>query len=192
MRRAVKVVVWVVVFAACVVTGAVVAAHTNPFPPGVEDPGARPTATAPSSPESRGERFTGLATARTFHNLFVGGRCATAWLITLRFEVDEAEHIDGTGVARLRGDLRCEIPIAQVQSRRLDLAVGGRRHGDVLDLMLSVAVRDPLGSDDYGGLIATLSRFPDITLEGGRGKPMRSRRLTTETRVPTGPPITST
>ena len=41
MRRLGKVLAWTLVFAACAAVGAVVAANTNPFPPGVEDPGAR-------------------------------------------------------------------------------------------------------------------------------------------------------
>jgi hypothetical protein len=42
--RLVKVITWVLVFALCAALGAVVAANTDPFPPGVDDPGVRPSA----------------------------------------------------------------------------------------------------------------------------------------------------
>ena len=51
MRRAVKVLLWIAVFAACFGVGAYVAAHTDPFPPGVDDPGA--TAGSGSRPPRR-------------------------------------------------------------------------------------------------------------------------------------------
>ena len=40
MRKGVKVAAWVAVFLACAGVGAYVAAHTDPFPPGVDRPGA--------------------------------------------------------------------------------------------------------------------------------------------------------
>jgi hypothetical protein len=36
-----KVLIWIVVFAAFAAAGAYAASRTDPFPPGVEDPGAR-------------------------------------------------------------------------------------------------------------------------------------------------------
>lgn len=41
----VKVVVWILVLLVCAGAGAFVASRTDPFPPGVEDPGARPRTT---------------------------------------------------------------------------------------------------------------------------------------------------
>ena len=49
MPNPLKVVLWMLAFAAAVGAGAFVASRSNPFPPGVEDPGARPTV-APKSP----------------------------------------------------------------------------------------------------------------------------------------------
>ena len=43
MRRGVKVAAWAAVFLACAGVGAFIAAHTDPFPPGVD----RPSATSP-------------------------------------------------------------------------------------------------------------------------------------------------
>lgn len=173
MRRALKVIAWVVVFAACAGVGALIAAHTNPFPPGVEDPGARtstpisPTPT-PSGPGPVG--YSAIAGARTYHDLFVGGRCATAWRISLLVSGGgPTGHVAGTGVARLVGGLRCDFHTAQVQSERLKLMVAGHRRANILDLNLTVVSRDPVGSNDYGGLIGTLTRFPSVKLDGGKG-----------------------
>ena len=72
---------WVALFAACAGVGAFVAAHTNPFPPGVEDPGVErtpsPTPTPTATPA--GAAWSGGAGARTRHDLFVGGSCASDW-----------------------------------------------------------------------------------------------------------------
>jgi hypothetical protein len=42
-RRLLKVAAWAAVFLTCAGIGAFVAAQTDPFPPGVDDPGLRPT-----------------------------------------------------------------------------------------------------------------------------------------------------
>ena len=124
---------------------------------------------ASSPPGPRPATFAGTAGARTFHDLFVGGRCATAWRVTLSIDVFPDGHVEGAGVARLQGDLRCDFHTAQVQSERLTLAITGHRRGAILDLALSVDGREPKGSNDYGGLMGTLARFPGIPLSGVTG-----------------------
>ena len=79
MRRGLKIVVWVGVFAVCAGAGAFVAAHTNPFPPGVEDPGARSTTPPSTSPSPASERWSLAMTSATRHELHVGGASATAY-----------------------------------------------------------------------------------------------------------------
>jgi hypothetical protein len=158
VRRAVKVVVWVGVFSVCAGAGAYVAAHTNPFPPGVDDPGARSTTPTSSAP-SVVPRWTGTMRSRTEHVFHVGGSCLTEWRTEFTFAV-RAGTIRGRGVARLVGDASCDFPEVQVQTRALRLRVAGA----VVDRSVTVRfVRigpaDPIGSDDLGGFTATLSRI---------------------------------
>ncbi len=125
--------VWTLVFAACATVGAVVAANTDPFPPGVEDPGVRSSAAPTESPEpsaSSGPWLVRIDT-RTYHDLFVGGRCAANWRIDVGIAVADGP-IEGAGAAVRKSDLRCDEPTAQVQAERIDLrAVGTLRDGDL-------------------------------------------------------------
>ena len=169
MRRSLKIVAWIAAFAACAGVGAFIASRTDPFPPGVEDPGARPTSPAPtvtSSPIPAGaERWTGIVRARTYHDLFVGGRCRTDWVIPIRFSVDEDGAISGTGAAKRQGELRCDFPTAQVQSEEITLVVGGHRRDGLFDLSLAPESFVPDGSSDFGGLVATLPRLPSVRID---------------------------
>ena len=128
MRRWVKVAAWAAVFLACAGVGAYIAAHTDPFPPGVDRPGESPiptTATPTPSPPPGPVTWVGSIRSVTFHDLYVGGRCTTRWRGNLRFTVDTAGAIAGTGTARLDGQLECDFPIAQTQVRRFGLEVSG-------------------------------------------------------------------
>ena len=116
-----KIVVWTLVFAACAAVGAVVAANTNPFPPGVEDPGARPPRGDRRSDGVRRSRATSWLVridTRTYHDLFVGGRCAANWRIDVGIAVVDGP-IDGAGAAALEG---------RAAVRRADGAGAGRAH----------------------------------------------------------------
>ena len=184
MRRSLRIVAWVVAFAACAGVGAFIASRSNPFPPGVEDPGARPirSPSVTASPIPPGaQRWWGTVRARTYHDLFVGGRCRTDWFIPIRFSVDEGGAISGTGTAKLQGGLRCDFTTAQIQAEEITLVVGGRRRDGLLDLSLEPASFAPAGSSDYGGLVATLPRLPSIPI-GGQLPPERF----IEVRVPDG------
>lgn len=163
---------WVAVFAVSAGVGAFIASRTNPFPPGVEDPGARPVSTTASptaEPTPAGTPLLVSGGAATRHDLFVGGSCSSDWDLALHVTVDDAGKVSGTGVWRLRGRLRCDFPTAQTQARLVRLLVGGHRSGDELDLRLDVAKVDPTGSDDYGGLLKTLQRFPTVPMHGDAG-----------------------
>lgn len=155
-RRLLRVATWAVVFLACASVGAFIAARTDPFPPGVEDPGVRP-------PPSTGTDAPGLVTwpatisSRTWHDLPVGGRCATSWRTDLDLVVDDAGQVAIEGTARLDGELRCAFPTAQLQSEELKIVGSGRLRGQTFAFTISEAGRLPFGSKDYGGLTNTLN-----------------------------------
>jgi hypothetical protein len=163
MPRAVKVLIWVVVFSSAAGAGAYVAAHTDPFPPGVEDPGARttkasptPTSTSPSEPKGPAS-WSGTMASQTYHQFHVGGRCTTRWASRLSFTIDESGQVTGDGQAQLQGDADCDFPTAQVQTKSISLRVSGEVHdGRFVVLRLAEAGRDPVGSHDLGGLVGTL------------------------------------
>lgn len=158
MRRFVKIVVWTLVFAMCAAVGAVVAANTNPFPPGVEDPGARPTGVSPTGdtdPSASGGSWLVRIDTRTYHDLFVGGRCAGNWRIDVGIAVADGS-IDSAGAATLKSELRCDEPTAQVQAERIDLrAVGVLRDGE-LRFRLEETGRSPAGSQELSGFLETI------------------------------------
>jgi hypothetical protein len=174
VRRGRRIVAWVVVFAACAGLGAFVASRTNPFPPGVEDPGAQHLPSPSPSVVSDARHWSGGGAAASYHLLYVGGRCTSRWRLVLRFTVDDHNRVDGTGTATLRGRLHCDFPVAQVQTRLVDLHVGGRRTGSSMRLSLSPTALTPVGSSDYGGLIRTLPAFPPLEVRARVGHVSRS------------------
>ncbi|MGH2539121.1 MAG: hypothetical protein ACRDGK_01210 [Actinomycetota bacterium] len=157
MRRLGKVLAWTLVFAACAAVGAVVAANTNPFPPGVEDPGARLGGSGGPDPTEGPEGGSWLVRidTRTFHDLFVGGRCAASWRIDVGIAVAEGS-IDSAGAATIKGELRCDEPTAQVQAERLDLRAVGVYRGGQLRFHLEETARSPAGSQELSGFVETI------------------------------------
>ena len=155
MRRGVKVAAWAAVFVACAGVGAYVAAHSDPFPPGVDRPSAPPLPTgslSPSpSPSPEPVAWVGNFRSFTYHDLYVGGRCTTRWRGNLRFRVDVGGGILGTGSARLHGKLDCDFPIEQTQVHRFGLSVAGRVRGERMVLTLSQASVEPTNGHDFGG-----------------------------------------
>ena len=92
---------------------------------------------------------------RTFHDLFVGGRCAASWRIDVGIAVADGS-IDSAGAATIKGELRCDEPTAQVQAERLDLrAVGVFRDGQ-LRFRLEETGRSPDGSQELSGFVETI------------------------------------
>lgn len=157
-----KFVVWTLVFAACAAVGAVVAANTNPFPPGVDDPGARPAPSSAPSSAAPSETEAGALLVRidirTYHDLLVGGRCAASWRVDIGIAAADGP-IDGGGAAALKGEIRCDEPTAQVQAERIDLrAVGVLRDGE-LRLRLEEKGRSPAGSQELSGFLETIKRL---------------------------------
>jgi hypothetical protein len=155
MHKGIKVAVWAAVFLACAGVGAFIAAHSNPFPPGVDRPGASPSASvsvAPSqSPQPLPIKWVGSLKSFTYHQLYVGGRCTSRWGGYLRFTVADSGRIEGSGAAHLSGPLECDFPIAQVQTRRVALVLTGRVQGGRLTLRLVPTGISPSSSHDFGG-----------------------------------------
>lgn len=159
MRRGLKVAAWAAVFLSCAGVGAYIAAHSDPFPPGVDRPGASTTVSAPPSGSptpAPPDRWVGSLRSFTYHQLYVGGRCTTRWRGNLRFVVSDAGAIQGSGSARMDGGLRCDFPIAQVQARRVVLEVTGRLRGGHITLHLASSAIQPSNAQDYGGFVAVL------------------------------------
>ena len=167
MRRWVKVVVWTVVFAACAGAGAFVAAHTNPFPPGVEDPGARPTTPPPTTSAPANERWSLVMFSTTRHDLHVGGSCRSTWRTTGSVTIHADGTVAGSASARVRA-WGCDFTVAQVQSRLVRLTVSGERSGERIGLEFSLAGSAPPGSQDLGGFTATVEDLrPGASITGG-------------------------
>jgi hypothetical protein len=186
MPRWVKVVVWVAVFSACAAAGAYLASRTDPFPPGVEDPGARPS-DAPSPPPI----WKGAFTATTEHRLHVGGTCRSDWRATYRMTLRDDGTIRGDdGIAVVEpGSARCDFEQAQAQTRSVELAVTGTwvRRGQKLWLTLRFreVVRDPVGSLDVGGFLPTFEAVRP-TLGPVSGAPFDELADTRHVRLPDG------
>lgn len=174
MSRPVKIVIWVVVFAACAGAGAYVAANTDPFPPGVEDPGARPTSSSSVPTPTQAPRpvtFEVALEVESRHELYVGGMCDTDWASTLRVVADEDGDVQGTGEVRLVGEAECSFPVAQIQAETISVEVRGALRGDVLSLSFGETGRAPPGSRELGGFAKTLDLIrPTIELTDGEGK----------------------
>jgi hypothetical protein len=173
VRRWVKVIVWTGVFTACAGAGAYVAAHTNPFPPGVEDPGARPTTPPPTSPAPSEQRWTLVMLNATRHELHVGGACRSTWRTTGSVTIRRDGSAGGRAKARLRR-WGCDFPVAQVQTRTVDLRIRGSLQGHLV-LRFSEAGSSPPGSQDLGGFVATIPLLrPSIGFVGGHGSAVAS------------------
>lgn len=162
MRGWKKVLLWVVILLACAAVGAFIASRSNPFPPGVRGSTALPSDSpneSPSPSASNGDlvRWSVSMTSRTTHTYHVGGSCTSDWRLRGEIELTDPGRVDGHGIAKLLPGARCDFPSAQIQARRVDLSILGRRDGDELDLHFSEIGRVPLGSQDLGGFLKTLS-----------------------------------
>ena len=169
MPRWVKLTLWLGVFVVCAGAGAFVAAHTNPFPPGVEDPGARPTSPVPTSGPPVEQRWNIGMTTTSYHQLHVGGRCRSAWDTTGVLTIHPDGNVVGRAHARLiEAPPVCDFPVAQIQTKRVALAVAGQRRGHRLVLHLTAVSLAPPGSQDLGGFTSTLQLIvPTLKLVGG-------------------------
>lgn len=150
-----KTLLWVTILLACAGVGAFVASRSNPFPPGVRDPGA-PAGESPSPSTPELARWSLSMSSRTRHTYRVGGSCTSDWRLQARIKLTESGDVRGHGVAKLRPGPGCDFPSAQVQARRVVVRIIGRRDGDELDLRFQEMSRKPVGSQDLGGFLKTL------------------------------------
>jgi len=167
--KALKVIVWIAVFVACAGVGALIASRSNPFPPGVSDPGARPTATPSRTPASPTVWELGMVSG-TRHRLHVGGSCRSAWGISGTLTIQPDGQAAGNATAALRGPATCDFPQSQVQTKKIALVVTGRRVGETVRLAFSEAGRTPVGSQDLGGFTNTLSLIRPVVRISGDGE----------------------
>jgi hypothetical protein len=159
MRGWTKALLWAVILLVCAGVGAFIASRSNPFPPGVRDSTAPPTESGSPSPSTSNAELVSWSvtmTSRTTHTYHVGGSCTSDWRVRGEIQVTESGRIEGSGVGKLQPGARCDFPSAQVQTRRVDLSIVGRRDGDELDLHFSEMGRLPLGSQDLGGFLKTV------------------------------------
>jgi hypothetical protein len=159
MRKPLKVAAWAALFLACAGVGAYIAAHSDPFPPGVDRPGgSNSVSVSPSGSPTPApvDRWVGSLRSFTYHQLYVGGRCTTRWTGRLRFNISDTGSVQGRGVAHLVGGLVCDFPIAQVQVRRVAFDMLGRLRGTNLTLRLEPRSIQPVSARDYGGFVALL------------------------------------
>ncbi len=182
MPKGLKVAAWAALFLVCAGVGAFVAAHSDPFPPGVDRPtGSAIVSVTPSSPTpAPPDRWVGSIRSFTYHQLYVGGRCTTRWRGNLRFTIADDGHVEGTGAARLAGKLECDFPIAQVQAERIDLAVTGRLRAAHLTLHLAQTGVVPSGARDYGGFEPLLPVGITLPVHGGTASGRIVRRTLDE------------
>jgi hypothetical protein len=158
MRGWARTLVWALILLACAGVGAFVASRSNPFPPGVSDPGALVSQSpSPSTPDV--VRWSLTMSSRTRHTYRVGGSCTSDWRLRGRIELTEAGEVRGRGVARLLPGARCDFPSAQVQTRRVVVRIVGRRDGGELALRFEEVSRNPGGSQDLGAFLKTLPRL---------------------------------
>ena len=176
MRRGWKIVGWVFAFSSCFAVGAVIAAHSDPFPPGVTDPGATasPTVSDSSAPPT-GPTLVGTLHLQTAHSLYVGGACRTNWKGSLAIQQDATGQLTGTGAFHLLGGLHCDFSVIQAQSKTVRVGITGSLKGKRVTLVLTEAGRDPKASSDFGGLVHTV-RFLKLSVSLGGQQQVHSYR----------------
>lgn len=160
---------WVLVLALCAGAGAYVASRTDPFPPGVEDPGARSPETRSSSPTPPPVTpiWKGRFTADTVHRLHVGGTCRSDWVAGFRVELRDEGRVAGEGLAQLQpATAGCDFDQAQVQADRIAFSLRGTwetvSSGTVLHLTFADIGLEPVGALDLGGFSDTIAKVRPV------------------------------
>jgi hypothetical protein len=173
MRGWARVLLWAVILLACAGVGAFIGSRSNPFPPGVPDPGARPSdGSNPSPPEF--DEWPITMVNRTTHMFRVGGSCTSAWRVKGTLRISASGQITGRGVARLQPGAGCDFPSAQVQARRVVVRFLGLREGEQLHLRFRERGRMPAGSQDLGAFVRTLGRVR-VAIAERAGSEVRKR-----------------
>jgi hypothetical protein len=165
--KALKIVVWVAVFVVCAGVGAFVASRSNPFPPGVEDPGAHPTPTQTPTQPAPAE-WTLTMRVQTQHTLHEGGACRSDWNVSGTIQIQPNGKTSGAADAKLAAPAACDFSQSQVQAKAIRLVVTGTQGAGALRLSFAEGGRTPVGSSDLGGFTNTL-RFihPVVKLPPG-------------------------
>ena len=169
---------WIVILLACAGVGAFIGSRSNPFPPGVPDPGAAPSdGSSPSSPPPAPVHRSITMVSRTTHTYHVGGSCTSAWRVEGRIRISASGRVSGRGVARLQPGARCDFPSAQVQTRRVVVRFLGRRDGRELELRFRVGSRVPVGSQDLGAFLKTLETLRVVIPERAGSEVSKPTRI---------------
>ncbi len=151
---------WVGILLACAGVGAFVASRSNPFPPGVGETEASPSGSpSPEASEPEPVRWALTMASRTTHTYRVGGSCTSDWRARGHILLSESGRVEGRAIARLQPGAKCDFPSAQVQARRIVVVIVGRREAGELDLRFSEGDRRPVGSQDLGAFLETLTRL---------------------------------
>jgi hypothetical protein len=168
MPKALKVALWVLLFSIAIAAGAYQASRSNPFPPGVEDPGARPPSRSTSSPHDDATTAGLRMQIVSRHELHVGGSCESHWQVRGSVAIGDDGRASGDGKATLSEPAHCAFSQAQVQTKAIKLVIGGKTVDGKLRLSFSEAGRSPAGSQDLGGLPSTLALIhPAFPPRGG-------------------------
>ncbi|HEX6580308.1 MAG TPA: hypothetical protein VF195_05490 [Actinomycetota bacterium] len=176
MRGWARVLLWVVILLACAGVGAFIGSRSNPFPPGVPDPGAQPSdGPSPAPPEH--DEWPITMVSRTTHVFHVGGSCTSAWRVKGTLRISASGRITGRGVARLQPGAGCDFPSAQVQAERILVLFLGRRDGDELDLRFRDVGRMPAGSQDLGAFVKTLETLRVAIVEAAGSEVVKQTRI---------------
>jgi len=168
VRKPLKVAIWVAVFAACAGVGAFVASRSNPFPPGVEDPGAQHTSLPPGSVAPHPTAWNLTMHVDSQHTLHEGGACRSDWDASGTIQIQPNGTASGVADAKLAPPASCDFAQSQVQTKELRLVITGARAAGVLKLSFGEGGRTPVGSQDLGGLTNTLHFIhPVVKLPAG-------------------------
>jgi hypothetical protein len=166
----------VVILLACAGVGAFIGSRSNPFPPGVSEPGVRPDdSPSPSPPEL--VEWSVTMVSQTTHTFHVGGSCRSAWRLEGRLRIPASERITGRGVALLQPGAGCDFPSAQVQARRIVVRFLGLRDGDELELRFREVGRMPVGSQDLGAFVKTLETLRVAIVERAGSEVTKPTRI---------------
>lgn len=176
MRGWSRFVLWVLILLVCAGVGAFIGSRSDPFPPGVPDPGAQPSPSPSASPSELVEWSVAML-SRTTHTYHVGGSCGSAWRLEGGIVVSASGRIQGEGVARLLPGAGCSFPTAQVQARRVLVRFFGRRDGSELDLRFGVEEVLPAGSQDLGAFVKSLETLRVAIVETAGSEVRKPTRI---------------
>ena len=160
MPKLLKIAIWVAVFAACAGVGAFVASRSNPFPPGVEDPGLHQT---PSPTQPAATAWDLSMFVKSEHVLHEGGACGSDWKVSGTITIQPNGDASGAADADLASPASCDFSQSQVQTKAIRLVITGTSAHSSLRLSFSEGGRTPVGSQDLGGFTNTL-RFIHLSV----------------------------